>query len=140
VGLAVWDALEANPWAGVPAAVLREHGLAGGPGGLASASSAPAPGPFVLGDESRLRELLEEAGFAEIEIRPVDVMRRHASAEEFWDVTLDLSSSFHDAVMSQPLETIEELRRELTARLQPFAAPDGTLAVPTRTLLARAEA
>jgi SAM-dependent methyltransferase len=140
VGLAVWDALEANPWAALPAAVLRDHGLVGGPGGIGGDPDTPAPGPFVLGDAERLRELLAGAGFAEIEIRPVEVMRRHASAEEFWEVTIDLSRSFHDAVMSQPQETIEAIRGELADRLAPFTGPDGALAVPTRTLVARAEA
>ena len=137
-GLAVWDALELNPWAALPAAVLRDRGLVGGPGGIAGDPSAP--GPFVLGDEQRLRELLAGAGFAEIEITPVDVVRRQASAQEFWDVTIDLSRSFHDAVMSQPQATIEEIRADLEERLAPFTDADGTLAVPTRTLLARAEA
>jgi SAM-dependent methyltransferase len=139
-GLAVWDALGANPWAAVPAGVLGDRGLTGAQGGLAGPADAHVPGPFALGDELRLRELLAAAGFAEIEIRPVEVMRRHASADEFWDVTLDLSRSFHDAVMSQPAATVEEIRTDLAARLEPFSASDGTLAVPTRTLVARAEA
>jgi SAM-dependent methyltransferase len=139
VGLAVWDALDANPWAEVPAAVLRERGLSGGPGAIASGGE-PTPGPFVLGDEARLRELLEDAGFGEVAIRPVEVQRRHAGIEDFWQVTLDLSRSFHDAVMSLPQEQIEEIRAELGRRLEPFVAADGTLAIPTRTLVARAEA
>ncbi len=134
LGLAVWDHVQANPWAGVPAAVLAEHGLSGGAG------PATAPGPFTLGDEARLRELLADAGFAEIAIQPVEIMRRHASFEDFWELTLDLSGSFHDAVMSQAEPVIADIRAELEARLAPFAAPDGSLAVPSRTLVARAEA
>jgi SAM-dependent methyltransferase len=134
LGLAVWDSVLANPWAGVPAAVLAERGLTGGagPGG--------APGPFTLGDEAQLRELLAGAGFAEIEIRPVEVVRRHESFADFWELTLDLSGSFHDAVMSQPEPEIAEIRAELEGRLAAFAEPSGALAVPSRTLVARADA
>jgi SAM-dependent methyltransferase len=134
LGLAVWDAVQANPWAGVPAAVLAEHGLTGGPG------ATPGPGPFSLGDETQLRELIGDAGFTEIDIRAVEIMRRHASFEGFWELTLDLSRSFHDAVMSQPEAAIADIKAELEARLAPFAEPGGGVAVPSRTLVARAEA
>ncbi len=137
IGLAVWDRIDANPWAGVPAAVLADHGLVGGPG---AETTSPVPGPFTLGDEEELRELLAGAGFAEIEIRPVEMTRRHPGFEGFWETTLDLSRSFHDAVMSQPEQEIEEIRDELRARLEPFTAPDGGVALPSRTLVARAEA
>jgi SAM-dependent methyltransferase len=132
-GLAVWDAIDANPWAGVPAAVLAEHGLSGLGGG-------EGPGPFALGSEQRLTELLAAAGFAEIEIRRVEMLRRHESFEEFWELTLDLSRSFHDAVLSLPEAEIREIRDALAARLDRFTAADGTLALPGRTLVAGAEA
>jgi hypothetical protein len=118
----------------VPAAVLAEHGLTGGPG------SAGGPGPFALGSEHLLTELLEAAGFAEIEIDRVEMVRHHESFEEFWEVTLDLSRSFHDAVLSRPEAEITEIRDALAARLAPFITTGGGLAVPGRTLVARAEA
>ncbi|HEY7836838.1 MAG TPA: hypothetical protein VIB59_05185, partial [Solirubrobacteraceae bacterium] len=111
--------------------------LTGGPG--ATGDRGP-PTPFSLGDEAQLRGLIENAGFAEIEIRAVEIARRHASFEDFWELTLDLSRSFHDAVMSQPEAAIADIRAELQARLAPYAEPDGGLAVPSRTLVARAEA
>jgi len=133
VALAVWDQLEANPWAAVPAALLRERGLE-------QAGAADEPGPFALGEVRRLAGLLEEAGFTEVEIRPVEMLRRHASLEDFWELTLDLSRSFHDAVMSRPQSEIEQIRAELAERLEPFTGPDGALALPGRTLVAGAEA
>ncbi|MCW3032318.1 MAG: hypothetical protein QOK19_1502 [Solirubrobacteraceae bacterium] len=133
-GLAVWDAVEANPWAGVPAAVLAEREPVGGAGG------GDGPGPFALGSEQRLRALLEDAGFAEIEVARVEMLRRHESFEEFWELTLDLSRSFHDAVLSRPEAEISEIHDAVAARLAPFTATDGSLAVPGRTLVAGAEA
>lgn len=134
IGLAVWDRIEANPWAGVPGKVLAEHGLVGGPG------AGDGPGPFTLGDEDAVRELLAGAGFAEIEVQPVEMLRRHPDFEQFWELTLDLSRSFHDAVMAQPEGVIEEIRGELRGRLEAFTAADGSVALPSRTLVARAEA
>ena len=60
VALAVWDALERNPWALLPAQELIERGLAPGPQGpgpahepgersAAGEPSEPRPGPFALG-------------------------------------------------------------------------------------------
>jgi SAM-dependent methyltransferase len=136
-GLAVWDAIDANPWAGVPAGVLAAHGLTGGTGGAAATAG---PGPFALGSEQLLTELLEAAGFAEIEIDRVEMVRHHESFEEFWEVTLDLSRSFHDAVLSRPEAEITQIHDALESRLAPFTATGGALAVPGRTLVARAEA
>lgn len=134
VGVAVWDRVEANPWAALPVAVLAERGLVGGAG------AGEGPGPFTLGDEDGLRELLAGAGFTDVEIHAVEMVRRHSDFEQLWDLTLDLSISFHDAVMSQPEPAIEEIRRALQARLEPFTGADGAIALPSCTLLARAEA
>ena len=134
IGLAVWDRIEANPWAGVPGKVLAEHGLVGGPG------AGEGPGPFTLGDEDAVRELLAGAGFAEVEIHPVEMLRRHRDFDQFWDLTLDLSRSFHDAVMAQGEAEIGRIRSELQRQTEPFTASDGSIALPSRTLVARAEA
>jgi len=133
VALAVWDAIEHNPWAVIPAQELTERGL----------SSRPAPGtpgPFALGRPERVAELLEQAGFAEVQVQRLDLARRHASFEELWDSTLDLSRVFHDAVLARAAAEIVELRASLAERFAPYTAPDGTLEVPGRTLLASASA
>jgi SAM-dependent methyltransferase len=131
VALAVWDAIEHNPWALIPAQELIERGL----------SSRPAPGtpgPFVLGRPERVAELLEQAGFSEVQVQRLELARRHASFEELWDSTLDLSRVFHDAVLARAAPEIVELRASLAERFAPYTAPDGTLEVPGRTLLASA--
>jgi SAM-dependent methyltransferase len=132
LALAVWDAIEANPWAGLPAQELIERGLGAGP--------AASPGPFALGDLERVRELLERAGFTEARVEALDMARRHASFEELWDVTLDLSRSFHDAVLARPASEIEQIHDSLERRFEPYARADGTLEIPSRTLVASASA
>ena len=134
VALAVWDSIDANPWAGLPALELLDRGLGQAPG------SDDRPGPFALGSGERVSELLVDAGFTEPRVETVSMLRRHRSFEEYWEVTLDLSRSFHDAVMAQPAMQIEEIRAALERRLAPYAVPGGGIELPGRTLVACAEA
>jgi ubiquinone/menaquinone biosynthesis C-methylase UbiE len=133
LALAVWDVLERNPWAQLTNAVLRERGLLAAP--------APgAPGPFALADGERLRALLEDAGFQEIALDAIELAEEHADFESFWETRLDLSRAFHDAVLSQSEEWIAEIHDELAARVSQYAAEDGRLEIPARTLVASASA
>jgi SAM-dependent methyltransferase len=133
LALAVWDSIQHNPWALMPSIELLERGLVSPP--------APGtPGPFALGDPERLRELLAHAGFADIDVQSLEIEQRHPSFERFWETNLDISSAFHDAVLSRPEGEIAEIRSGLAARLEPFSEPDGTLAIPARTLVACASA
>ncbi|HEX3510783.1 MAG TPA: class I SAM-dependent methyltransferase [Solirubrobacteraceae bacterium] len=130
IALAVWDALEHNPWAQLPGIELRERGL--------QRAAAGEPGPFALGDRERLRELLDGAGFSEIRIEALELVREHAGFEDLWEMTLDLSRAFHDAVLARPKEEIEEIRASLQERFAPFQRAGGGLEIPGRTLVAAA--
>jgi ubiquinone/menaquinone biosynthesis C-methylase UbiE len=136
VALAVWDTLERNPWALLPAQELIARGLAP----RADPAAEPGPGPFALGDERRVRELLDQAGFVEARVEALELTRVHTSFEEMWDSTLDLSRSFHDAVLSRPAPEVEEIKVSLAERFAPFTAAGGTLEIPGRTLVASASA
>ena len=131
--LAVWDAIEHNPWALLPGAVLRERGLTPPP-------VPGAPSPFALGDAERLRELLAQAGFSDAHVETLQLHRRHATFEEFWETTLDLSRVFHDAVLARPQPEIEQIQAALRERMADFEAPGGMLDIPARTLVACASA
>ncbi|MEA2153103.1 MAG: hypothetical protein QOI18_1336 [Solirubrobacteraceae bacterium] len=133
VALAVWDSIEHNPWASLPGAELRERGLTPPP-------IAATPGPFALGSAERMHELLAEAGFAEVRVETLDLHRRHASFEEFWETTLDLSRVFHDAVLARSQGEIEEIEEAVRRRLATYEAPGGELDIPGRTLVASASA
>jgi SAM-dependent methyltransferase len=135
LALAVWDTLEQNPWASLPAQELIDRGIGG-----TSGEAAPEPGPFALASPGRVSELLAEAGFAEIEIETLELVRRHPSFADFWEITLDLSRSFHDTVLDRPEGQIAEIREGLERRLAPFTSAEGELAIPARTLVAAAEA
>jgi ubiquinone/menaquinone biosynthesis C-methylase UbiE len=138
VALAVWDSVERNPWALLPTQELIERGLSAGSTG--SASQSGIPGPFALGNAEQVRELLEQAGFAEIHVNALDLHRRHASFDRFWDSTLDLSRGLHDAILDRPEPEIAEIRAALAERFEPYTAADGSLDIPGRTLVASAGA
>jgi ubiquinone/menaquinone biosynthesis C-methylase UbiE len=133
VALAVWDSVMENPWSALPAAELIERGLLARP-------AKGTPSPFALGDPQRVRELLEQAGFVEIEVTSVELTYSTASFDAFWETTLDVSRGFHDAVLSLPEPQIEAIRAGVEKRLAPFIRPDGSLEIPARTLVARAMA
>jgi len=133
VGLAVWDSIEHNPWAQLPGLELRERGLAQAP-------EPGAPGPFALGRAEGVYELLQQAGFAEVNVESLELHRRHVSFEEYWESTLDLSRAMHDAVLSRPLDEVEEIQAAVKERFKPYEAADGTLDIPGRTLVASASA
>jgi SAM-dependent methyltransferase len=129
VALAVWDAIEHNPWALAPTAELIERGLVQAP-------AAGTPGPFALADKQRLRELLEAAGFQDVWVERLAFNQRPASFDEFWETTLDMSRSFHDAVLARPPQEIADIRASLAKRLKPFTARDGSLEIPMQALMA----
>jgi SAM-dependent methyltransferase len=133
VALAVWEAIQLNPWALLPAQELIERGVVPPP-------PEGHPGPFALGSRARVSELLAEAGFVEIDVHGMDLWRRHTSFEELWEVTLDLSRSFHDAVLARPAAEVAEIKASLAERFAPYTAANGSLEVPGRTLLASASA
>jgi SAM-dependent methyltransferase len=133
VALAVWEAIQLNPWALLPAQELIERGVVPPP-------PEGQPGPFALGSRARVSELLAEAGFVEIDVHGMDLWRRHTSFEELWEVTLDLSRRFHDAVLARPAPEVAEIKASLAERFAPYTAANGSLEVPGRTLLASASA
>jgi len=133
LALAVWDSVQSNPWALLPAQELAGRGLGG-------AAAAAEPGPFALGSAERVAELLEQAGFTEVVVAPLQLMRSHTSFQELWDTTLDLSRRFHDAVLSRPPAEVEQIKASLAERFAAYRAADGRLEVPGRALVASASA
>jgi SAM-dependent methyltransferase len=128
VALAVWDAIEHNPWALQPGAELLERGLLQPP-------PPGAPGPFALGEKQRVRDLLEDAGFDDVWVEPLDLVQRTSSFDEFWETTLDIARGFHDAVLARSEPEIAEIRAAVATRFAPFTAEDGSLEIPMRTLV-----
>ncbi|MCA1686828.1 MAG: methyltransferase domain-containing protein, partial [Planctomycetia bacterium] len=133
LALAVWDDVAANPWSRIPAAALVGHGLLERP-------PPGEPGPFALGDPDRVRALLEDAGFAGVEVEAIDLLRPDPDFATWWDGLLDMSTASRLAVAAAPPETVAAVKAEVEEALAPFVQPDRSLVVPARTLVAAADA
>jgi ubiquinone/menaquinone biosynthesis C-methylase UbiE len=131
--LAVWDDPVANPWATIPARALVELGHVVPP-------DPDAPGMFALADQDRLRRLFEDAGFLEVRIDSVELMRSDASIAEFLNESLDLSGTFGEVWQRLSDRHRDEVRERITALAAPFTAEDGSLRFPARSLVAAASA
>jgi SAM-dependent methyltransferase len=131
--IAVWDARERNPWATIPANALVELGHAEPP-------DPGAPGPFALGGDGVLAELLQDAGFIDVEVRRVELLRRTASIQDMVAESADVSPGFSAAWA----DLTEEQRAEVVARMASAAAPftddDGSVTLPGVSLVALAGA
>lgn len=61
-----WQSVEHNPWFSVPAQAMRAT-----PGVPTQPPEPPgAPGPFAFGEPGRLRSILEDAGWSQLDISP----------------------------------------------------------------------
>jgi ubiquinone/menaquinone biosynthesis C-methylase UbiE len=132
LALAVWDVPERNPWATIPTRVLIELGHSSPP-------EPGAPGMFALSDPDRLRDLLEDAGFADIRIEALAAPRLAPSVEAFIEETLDLSFMFASAFNELPEPDQAGVRERITELVEPFTAPDGSVELPGSALGAVAD-
>ena len=138
VALAVWDSIERNPWAALPALELRRARARAAP----AAPGRAAPGPFALGDAERLRGMLDGRGLH----RDVDRGDRPAApARELRGVLGDharpLAGVPRRRARRAPQEEIDAIKHGPRAALR-AATPRATArsTFPGRTLVASAEA
>lgn len=131
--LAAWDAPEHNPWATIPTRALVELGHVQPP-------DPSAPGMFVLADAERLRELLEGAGFVEPVVEPVELSRDEQGVEQYLRGTLDMSQPVAEVRARLSDEEWDQVETRVHELAQPFAAADGSLHFPARSLVAAASA
>ena len=133
LAVVVWDGPESNPWATVPTRGLVELGYMAAP-------EPTGPGMFALAPGSRLREVLDGAGFVEVLVEEIEVDRVYPGVDEYIAETIDLSAMFAGV-----WEKLDEGERnavmdrvgDLTA---PYRSSDGSVRLPGRSLGAAASA
>ncbi len=117
-----WQAIQNNPWMLIPMTAAAQH-LA-----LPTPASPHAPGPFAFADATRLRGILEAAGFHSIEIsdRPT-VLRLGTgdleSATQFAMLVGPTAAALRDAKADDAMR--ERVTGAVREALRPHLTPDG---------------
>ncbi len=133
IALAVWDVPEENPWATVFTRALIEEGFASPP-------DPNAPGMFALAEPGKVQGMLEDAGFIDVLVEPVDVHRLYESFDEFWGETLDLSRMLAEALEPLSDDQRAAVKTRVRSLAERFRDGDGRLLLPGRSLGASASA
>lgn len=130
--LAVWGTGEKNPWLGTILDAVMAH--------LNAPPPQPGqPGPFSLGDAARLRQLVEQAGFEEVEVAEVETKQRYDSLAAWWDEILEVSGPLATILKSLPDEDRESIRSTVFAKAESFEEEEGAV-FPASVVCARAQA
>jgi SAM-dependent methyltransferase len=131
--LAVWASAAENLWlSALPDAAAAL--------GLAPADDPSRPGAFALAMPGLLADLLEDAGFDEPTIEPLDLTFAAPSLDAWWDTLREFSSTMRPLLDSLSPADHYTLRDAAEARWEEFVAPDGSVAIPGRALGVVAEA
>jgi SAM-dependent methyltransferase len=118
LAFAVWRGPERNPWVSIAGRMLVERGVVPPP-------EPGAPGMFVLGDDERLRGLLEGAGFAIERLEDVGADFRWDDVDDYVEVARDTGGQFGRAWDSVSEEEQAEMKVELQERFEAFRVEDG---------------
>jgi ubiquinone/menaquinone biosynthesis C-methylase UbiE len=134
LALATWSAPERNPFAAVPRRALVDAGL------VDAFEIGAGPTMFALAEPAGLRELLAEAGFADVVVDEIPLTMAYDDVEDFVATTCELSPPFADVVTPLNERQRGDLLERIAAATAQFAAPDGALRLPAVALGAAAEA
>jgi SAM-dependent methyltransferase len=133
VALGVWDLPERNPWASVFRAAAESVGI----------SSPPAPnqsGQFALSAPGALEEVLETAGFEDVEVEGIDLEFGAESLDAWWDFVMQTSPTAIEQVRGLAPAEHYKLRDAVDAGYAGYVRDDGSLLLPARALVAAATA
>ena len=128
--VSVWGPRERNPWlTAMLEAIGAQLGGTFPPPGM--------PGPLSLGEDGKLRAALFDGGFADAEIREVEVPWRGADFEDWWQRTTALAGPVAKLLEAQPTEAVDAIRAHAREALSAYETKDG-LEIPGVTLVGTA--
>lgn len=119
---AVWASGDRNPWISAAGRILVAHGHMPPP-------EPGEPGMFVLGNKDDLRALVENAGFAHVQLDDVPVHNEYPSVEEYVRRSTEMGGMFSRAWAAAPEDEREAMTEEFRNAFEPFAV-DGAYDLP----------
>jgi SAM-dependent methyltransferase len=126
LAFAVWMAPDRNPWAAVPGMTLVQLGHVPPP-------EPDAPGMFAMGDPSRIRELVTQAGFAEPTLEEIALEFHYPDFDDVWDTLLRLSGPLARAIKALPDDERQTTRGAIAQNLAQYRNEDGSYTAPATT-------
>ena len=133
VALAAWAGPDANPWFAAIGRVMVERGVIEQP-------PPDAPRPLAFGRPGRIEELLDAAGFDDIEVEPLDFAFHAAGLDEWWEHSIAMSGSLSRALAGLSPADHYALRDAVDDAYAPYVRADGSVEIPARALVAAASA
>lgn len=128
LAVATWASLEHNPWLTTVGMAAAIHGvLAGGP------PIGPG-GPLSLGDPEALVAMAVDAGFAAVDVTPIDVAMEFADVDSYIAHVSALAPPLAAAFPAATEEQLNAITATVTGATEQYRA-DAGIVVPGRALL-----
>jgi SAM-dependent methyltransferase len=121
LALAVWATPDKVAFA-TPIAVMIET--------LGIEPPAAGPGPFALGADRALEELVRDAGFTNVVAGTALAVYETASAEACTQWIRDVSAPVTELIADQPASVQQDVWDRVTRAWAPFQQPDGAVRLP----------
>jgi SAM-dependent methyltransferase len=129
--LAVWGEAEQNLWLSNLLEAVMSH--------LSAPPPEPgSPGPFALGSPAHLRNLLDQAGFAEVEVDEVETKQPYDSLDAWWEKLLSVGGPLKAVLDPLPESELDSIRNAALSSAREFVTDDGSVAFPATVIGARA--
>ena len=116
--LAVWSTAQRNPWISIAGRVLDELGHT-------PPTDPDAPGPWVLADPERLRDLLAGGGFSTVRTEEVPILLRYDDVDEYIAVSTETSGMLARTWREVSEDEREMIVTRLSEEFAPFAVGGG---------------
>ncbi len=130
VALAVWAAMERNPWIAIAGISLGQRGHIPPP------PPPPAPGPFSMASAERVEDLLRDAGFTETRVEEAHGRFAIADADDYLGLIGDTAGPVGLALQGLGDHDRAAVRGDVEDALRRFAVDSGGYELPCVALCA----
>jgi SAM-dependent methyltransferase len=126
---AIWGPPERVPMISLPFSVLRGEGTQ-------PTSLPPGPNPFALSEPARLEQVLNDAGFVQVQSESRGVTFEFASVDELLGYMGDVSAPIRMIMATSSPAVQAEFWQKLAVAATPFTGTDGEVRLTNECLIA----